>query len=233
MIDFLQNSWLALLLTAVIAYLLGSINSAILITRAFCKKDIRDFGSGNAGATNVLRSQGVLPAALTGAGDLLKSLLAVQIGSLLLCRLQLMPPADTTEAMWLMYNEENLKLVGAYLAGIFCILGHLYPLYFGFRGGKGVVAGFGLVLFLDWRIALVLLGVFVIVFLITRWVSLGSIIAAILLPICTYLSRTFFYKQEWETVWFCTVCVTVISLIVLVKHRSNIKRIAEGTENKL
>ena len=231
MISFLQNSWLAFLLAAVIAYLLGSVNFAILVTRHFSGKDIRAFGSGNAGATNVLRSQGKLPAALTFIGDLLKSMLSVFIGGTLLQKLQLAPTLAAAES--LMYNEENLWLVGAYLAGVLCIIGHIYPIFFGFRGGKGVMTTFGMTLLLDWKTALIMLGVFIIVVAITRMVSLGSILGGVVMPFATFLMRYVVDEQRWETAAFCAAVATLIAVIVIIKHRENIKRILNGTESKL
>ncbi len=230
MITFLQNSWLAMLLTAVIGYSLGSISFAIIVTRIFSGKDIRSFGSGNAGATNVLRSQGKLPALLTFVGDLAKSMLSVYLGGLLLRSLQLAPIADSA---MLSYDPENLALIGSYLAGLCCVLGHIYPLFFGFRGGKGVMTILGMTLILDWRTALIALSVFILVVLLSRMVSLGSIIAGISLPIVTYLMRTFVYRQQWPTVAFCVVAMAVITAIAIIKHRENIKRILAGTESKL
>ncbi len=229
---FLQNSWAAMLLAAVVAYLLGSISFAIIVTRCFTGNDIRSYGSGNAGATNVLRSQGKLPAILTFAGDLLKSVLSVFIGGWLLQNLQL-SPATATEAAFLMYDPENLRLIGCYLAGVCCIFGHLYPVFFGFRGGKGVMTTLGMTLFLDWKSALILLGLFVLVVLVTRMVSLGSCVAAILLPVMTCVMRALVYDQKWPTVAFCTAVAAVIAVIILVKHRENIKRILAGTESKI
>ncbi len=229
---FLQNSWLAMVLSAVVAYLLGSVSFAILVTRAFTGTDIRSYGSGNAGATNVLRSQGKLPALLTFIGDLLKSMISVYIGGWLLQHLQLMPAAFGTTDV-LMYNLENLRLIGSYLAGVFCIIGHLYPVFFGFRGGKGVMTTLGMTLLLDWKTALVLLTVFTIVVLTTRMVSLGSILAGVVMPFSTYVIRTFVDRQEWPTVAFCTTVTAVIAVIVLIKHRENIRRIFQGTESKI
>ena len=231
MISFLQNSWLALLLAAAVAYLLGSVNFAIIVTRRHSGKDIRSFGSGNAGATNVLRSQGKGPAALTFIGDLLKSMLSVFLGGTLLRELQLAPSLAAAES--LMYNEENLWLVGAYLAGVFCIIGHMYPLFFAFRGGKGVMTTFGMTLLLDWKTALIMLGVFIIVVAITRMVSLGSILGGVVMPFATFAMRYFVDGQQWETAAFCSAVAVLIAVIVIVKHRENIKRILNGTENKL
>ena len=226
--DFLANSWLAMLLTMAIAYLLGSLNSAIIVTRLTAKKDIRTYGSGNAGATNVLRSQGKIPALLTTLGDLLKSFIAVLIGGWLLGNLNLVYTGIESYRI----SPEETELVGRYLAGLFCILGHLFPLYFGFRGGKGVLTTLGMMLILDWRVALICLGFFIVVVLIWRMVSLGSIIAAALLPVFTYIFRAFVEKQSGSTVIFCTAMAVLIAAILIIKHIPNIKRICAGTESK-
>jgi glycerol-3-phosphate acyltransferase PlsY len=224
MIEFFQNSWLALLLTAVISYLLGSISSAILVTKAFSKQDIRDFGSGNAGATNVLRSQGKLPALLTTVGDLAKSMLSVFAGGWLLPNLQL---TQTDLPMF------DLQLVGCYIAGFFCFIGHLYPLYFGFRGGKGIMTALGMLLILDWRVAVILLAVFIVTLLLSRMVSLGSVLAAAILPVVTWLIRSYADGLEWRTVAFCVAVVTAMAVLAIWKHRTNIVRILHGTESKM
>ena len=227
--DFLADSWLAMLLTMVIAYLLGSLNSAIIVTRLTAKKDIRSFGSGNAGATNVLRSQGKLPALFTTLGDLLKSFIAVIIGGALLNSLHLTgmsPLFDMPDAV-------SHRLVGEYLAGLFCIIGHLFPVYFGFKGGKGVLTTLGMMLILDWRVALICLGFFIVVVLIWRMVSLGSVVAAAMLPVFTYIFRAFVEEQSGGTVIFCTAMAVLIAAILIVKHIPNLKRIAAGTESRL
>ncbi len=231
MVLFLENSWLALVLVAVTAYLLGSVNFAIVVTRFFSGKDIRSFGSGNAGATNVLRSQGLKPALITFFGDLAKSMVSVSLGGWFLQNIQL-SPASAAQTELLMYNAENLKLIGCYLAAVFCLLGHLYPLFFGFRGGKGVMTTLGMLLLLDWASALIMIAVFGILLLATRMVSVGSLAAAVLMPILTYLTRTYVYGQQWPTVAFCTAVAFVISVTVIIKHRGNIKRILNGTESK-
>ena len=232
MFAFLQNSWLAFFLAALVAYLLGSVNFAIIVTRAFSGKDIRSFGSGNAGATNVLRAQGKLPAALTFVGDLLKSMLSVYLGGVLLQNLQL-SPATAEQANLLMYDPQNLGLVGAYLAGVFCIIGHIYPVFFGFRGGKGVMTTLGMTLLLDWKTALILLVAFGLIVATTRMVSLGSITAGVVMPFATFAMRYYVDGQRWETAAFCTAVAVLIAVIVIIKHRENIKRILSGTESKL
>ena len=155
--------------TAVIAYLLGSINPAVIVTRVWTKgkKDIRDMGSGNAGFTNVLRSVGKVPAIITIVCDALKCVAAVLLGGLFFS-LMLSNHYGTQDSVL------NLQLVnlGKYIAGIFCILGHSFPLYFHFKGGKGVVSAAALMLTEDWRVFLMILGTFLILFLITRVLKL-------------------------------------------------------------
>ncbi|MDD2361542.1 MAG: glycerol-3-phosphate 1-O-acyltransferase PlsY [Oscillospiraceae bacterium] len=223
MIDFLLNCWPSLILTALTAYLLGSLNSAIIVTKLFSHSDIRDSGSGNAGATNVLRSQGKLPALFTTVGDLGKSIAAVFIGGFLVSEMNGG------------YIDGSMKfvLVGKYLAGLFCIIGHIYPLYFGFRGGKGVLTTLGMMIILDWRVALICLGVFIIIVLIFRMVSLGSISAVFVLPILTGIFSRLVDGNSAVTTLFCIVMTTFIALILILKHIPNIKRIINGTESKL
>ncbi len=225
MVDFLASNWLNLLLTMGIAYLLGSISFAIIVTKLFSHEDIRNTGSGNAGATNVLRSQGKLPALLTTLGDLGKSLASVLIGGWLMTR--------GLDGFRSYPNPESYRLIGQYLAGLFCIIGHLHPVFFGFRGGKGVLTTLGMMLILDWRVALISLGVFIVVVLFTRMVSLGSIVAAAVMAVLTYVFRMFVDRQQPQTVWFCTCMAVLIAGILIYKHRTNIGRILKGTESKL
>lgn len=228
--QFLSNYWLPLLVSAVIAYLLGSVNFAIIVTKCRSHADIRDFGSGNAGATNVLRSQGKTAAALTTLGDLGKSMLAVIIGGILI---------DTLN--WCALYEvaldgavvEPARIIGRYVAGSFCILGHLYPLYFGFRGGKGVMTTLGMMLILDWRVALISLSAFIVVVAIWRMVSLGSICAGIVLIITTYIFRAYVDQMPASVTNMCTTMAVLIVGLLIIKHIPNIKRILNGTESKI
>lgn len=222
---FIKECWWALVLTAIAAYLLGSISFAIIVTRLHSHTDIRDYGSGNAGATNVLRSQGLWPAIWTTVGDLAKSVASVLIG------------------YWLVHGALVLaggagavryELVGKFVAGLFCVLGHLYPLYFGFRGGKGVMTSFGMILILDWRAALCCLGVFLLVLLIGKMVSLGSVCAAISLPVFTLLFSYFVDGQRHAGVlWLCGIMTVLFAAILIIKHIPNLRRIANGTESRI
>lgn len=220
------------LITAVVAYLIGSLNPAILITKAFTGKDIRTMGSGNAGFTNVLRSVGTLPAVLTIISDLLKGVIAVMIGWGIFSMMPVYSEVDPFEYM----------KYGRYLAGMFVIIGHVFPLYFGFKGGKGVVTAAALLLVLDWRVFLLSISVFLIVFAITRIISLGSIIGVAMYPVFTCLFTYFFDflpkvgtpdELRFRYVLISTGCAIIISATVIIMHHENIKRLIRGEEKKI
>lgn len=215
-----------MLLIAVIAYLLGSINFAILVTRRVAKKDIRDMGSGNAGMTNVLRSQGKGPAVLTTLGDVGKSLLAGFFGGLVL-------KAAYAAVEPQLLTPHQAEIAGRYLAGLFCTLGHTFPVFFGFRGGKGVLVAFGMLLMVDWRIALLVLAVFVAVVAATRMVSLGSLCGAASAVLFTWLIDWLANGWDSGTVLACVLITAVVVAILFIMHRGNIQRILSGTERKL
>lgn len=214
---------------ALISYLLGSLNFAVIITKLFSKNDIRDMGSKNAGATNVLRTVGWKACVLTLAGDLLKVVVATSIARMFL----------SGE----MYS--GLRVLGTYWAGFFCVLGHLYPIYFRFKGGKGVMTSAGMILVIDYRIFFILIGIFTVLVLTTRYVSLASIISAALFPVATWflyvespaapfekLTRLlqFFYSNQRGAV---TLMAAGFAFIVIFKHHENIKRLINGTESKI
>lgn len=211
----------AILLTALLSYLLGSCNSAIIVGKLIQKKDIRDYGSHNAGLTNTLRCFGKGCAALTLIGDLGKGIVAVLLSKGLFHLLQVgfMPAMD-------------LQLVG-YIAGIFAILGHVFPLYYGFKGGKGVLVGVSVFLVIDWRVFCILIGIFIIVLILTKYVSLGSIIASACCPVVTFLMQHF--RAEPLPLWYQLVNTGMAALMagwVIFMHRSNIERLRSGTENR-
>ena len=229
MVTFSVNSWLAILLVMLSAYLLGSMNWAIILTRLFTGKDIRKVGSGNAGATNVLRSQGVVPAVLTLVGDIGKGVLAAFLGGFIMSSVQL-NPSDVPIPM---LTHASLVLLGRYLAGVFVVLGHLYPVFHGFRGGKGVAAAAGLIFVLDWRMALMCMGLFVLTVAVSRMVSLGSVLAVSYVPVLTFVLRRWADDMPMETAIFCTVLTAIVALCVIFKHGSNMRRIADGTERRI
>lgn len=206
---------LAYVISAVAAYLLGSISFSIIITKQFAGTDVRTHGSGNAGATNVLRTAGKLPALLTFAGDFLKCVAAVII----------------TLAVANAFNingeyRECLK----YTAGISCMLGHIFPAFFGFKGGKGVTTAAAIIVLLDWRVFLIAIVIFAVLVLITRYVSLGSVCAAASLPFSTIV---FQIADHQKHPLVNTLLVSCITLIIIVKHHENISRLINGTESKI
>ena len=221
--------WWVWLLTAVIAYLIGSVNPAVIVTKIWTKgkKDIRDMGSGNAGFTNVLRSVGKVPAIITIVCDALKCVAAVLIGGLLFTLIA----GDSSVA-------PQVINVGKYLAGIFCILGHSFPLYFHFKGGKGVVSAAALMLTEDWRVFLMILGTFLILFLITKIISVGSIAGAVLYGPYTFLA-TFLFDYQLGSGFYLsyvilsTAAALIIGIFVTIKHKENIGRILRGEEKKI
>ena len=210
-----KNILLACVLTAAGGYLLGSILFGVLISIVMYNDDVRNHGSGAAGMTNMLRTFGKKAAAMTATGDVLKGVLAVCIGRWLFHML----PADAGVSPYL----------GVYLAAIFAVLGHLYPLYFGFKGGKGVLVGAGAALATEPLVCAVLLAIFLIEVAVTRIVSLGSIIIAALYPVGT-LINLIARGANAATIVFSTVCCVIMAAMVIWLHRSNIERLKNGTE---
>ena len=211
----------ACLLTALGGYLLGSILFGVLISKVLYNDDVRSHGSGNAGMTNVLRTYGKLAAILTTLGDVGKSVAAVNLGRFIFDAL-----LSGTGASW---QNPLDPVCGAYLAAIFCMIGHSRPVFFGFKGGKGVLVGAGAALATEPLVCAVLLGIFLVEFAITRIVSLGSIIIAALSPVAT-LINLLAHGADAATVAFSTVCCAIMAAMVIWLHRSNIERLKNGTE---
>lgn len=210
-----MKSVLIAAVSAVQAYLLGSIDTGILVSKFLYHDDVRKYGSGAAGMTNMLRTFGKKAAALTAFGDVLKGVLAVCIGRWLFTQM----PESTTLSPYL----------AVYLAAIFAIIGHLKPLYFGFKGGKGVLVGAGAALATEPLVCAALLVIFLIEVAITRIVSLGSIIIAALYPVGT-LINLIACGANLPTIVFSTVCCAIMAAMVIWLHRSNIERLKNGTE---
>ena len=184
---------------AVCAYLLGSLSFAIIVSKLTLGKDIRNYGSGNAGLTNAYRTMGAKKTLLVLLGDIAKGAAAVSIGMVLAGPL------------------------GKLTAGICVILGHMFPLYFGFKGGKGVLVGAVMLAFFDWRVFGIAFLLFVLAVALTKWISLGSILGAISFPITTWA----FYHDP-----ILTAMAAGMAAAVIFMHRSNIGRILRGEENK-
>lgn len=210
--EFTPGLLLALGIAAVAGYLLGSVNFAIILCRLFYGTDIRTLGSGNAGMTNVLRNFGKKGAILTLAGDAGKGAAAVMLGRLLVL---LLAPQGT------------LLLYGAYVGGVCAVIGHTFPVFFNFKGGKGVAVSAGTILAIEPLILLVLLSLFLLIVLITGMVSLGSVLGISLYPVLTLLYSLFVTHKIPA---FSTICAFIIAALVIWLHRANIKRILSGTE---
>ena len=214
---------LSCVISAVIGYLMGSINSAILTVKLLKHEDIRNFGSGNAGLTNTLRCFGKGCALLTLIGDLSKGMIAVLLSQMF--------------GKMLSGAETDLYLLGC-IAGIFAMLGHMFPLYHGFKGGKGVLVSVSIFLILDWRVFLVLIGIFAIILIISKYVSLASVIATACCPFTTLGAQYFFndvHHQEFTLnqmlLHFGLLCI--MAGMIIFMHRSNIERLKNGTESKI
>ncbi|MCH5187353.1 MAG: glycerol-3-phosphate 1-O-acyltransferase PlsY [Oscillospiraceae bacterium] len=196
-----------LIVMLVMGYLIGSCNFAIIYSKLFKKDDIRRHGSGNAGSTNVLRTYGKGPAAAVFLLDLLKGVIAVLIARFF-------------------YRHTDIC---ACMAAFGAILGHNFPCYYDFKGGKGVATSFATLLVLDWRLALAAAGAFLIFVLITRYVSVGSAAGSIAAPTLAIVLRC---VNGSVSLALCVYSVCV-GLLCLLRHKENFKRLAKGTENKL
>ena len=202
---FPNRAPLPLLLTAsaVFAYFCGCFNGAVIVSKYILRDDVRNHGSGNAGLTNFYRTFGGPLTAVVILTDVLKAVIAVLLGS------------------WLLGFID--PLFGKYWAGLFCLLGHMFPCMFHFKGGKGILSGGTIAIMIDWRIALVVWGGFLILAVLTRYVSLGSLWAGASFPFIS---------------WYCYPNMIIVILafacggLVVWQHRANIKRLLSGTENK-
>lgn len=205
---------IALIIVAIIAYCIGSINFSIIISKRFAGFDVRQKGSGNAGTTNMLRSVGKGAAAITLVCDILKGVIAVLVAYLI----SLMAK-----------NTSGALLVQT--AGIAVIIGHTFPAFFEFKGGKGVATALGVLICINWKVGLLCLVFALIIIAVTRMVSAGSCTAAVLYPVLILfgVQKDFFIVKDSSYLIFSLI----LALIVIFNHRENIKRILEGKENKL
>ena len=210
--------YLALAFTVVFSYLFGSLNSAIIVCKLWKHKDIREYGSKNAGLTNVLRVFGKGPALATLIFDLIKGVAAV-----LICRIVVTDVMDVT-----FFGDS--KFIG-YLAGFIVMIGHIFPVFYGFHGGKGVLLAATTLLTIDPLTCALSVGVFILLVVITKYVSVGSIAAAISYPIFTFIVQSFIIKYP-DGVIPNTIVAALIGAVIVYMHKPNIQRLMNGTENK-
>ncbi|MDD6346240.1 MAG: glycerol-3-phosphate 1-O-acyltransferase PlsY [Oscillospiraceae bacterium] len=207
------------LIAGVISYLLGSCNFAIIIVRLLKGEDIRKFGSGNAGLTNTLRCFGKGCAVLTLIGDLSKGVVAVLL-SRWICSL-----------MNAGINGGDTHYIG-YVAGFFAIIGHIFPIYYGFKGGKGVLVGVSIFIVTDPPTFGILILIFIIVLSISKYVSLSSIISALSAPFVTFSVHCFIHHTDMKISLLYAVLSLLMASVIIYMHKSNIERLRNGTENR-
>ena len=201
------------ILMAVIAYAIGSVNFSIILSKKIAGFDVREKGSGNAGTTNMLRSVGKGAAALTLVLDILKGIVAILIAKYLI--------GNIVEGI-------NVAIL-VQIAGFFVVLGHTFPMFFGFKGGKGVATALGVLLMSNPLIGVICLVFALAVMVLTRMVSLGSIMAAVLFPVLTIFITENYIANGYNYIIFGIA----MAVLVIFNHRSNLKRIYNGTENRL
>ena len=207
----------AYIIVAIIAYLIGSVNFSILISKKMAGFDVREKGSGNAGTTNMLRSVGKKAAAITLICDILKGVVSIVIAIIV---------GNIVKNL-----DRELLLQ---IAGIAVVIGHTFPIFFGFKGGKGVATSLGVLLMSNWQIGLICLVFALVLMALTRMVSLGSCGAAVLFPVLTlFINQHYTVLTEGKSGRVYFLYSVILAIIVLYNHRSNIKRILNGTENKL
>ena len=205
------------IIMAIIAYLIGSVNFSVILSKKMAGFDVREKGSGNAGSTNMLRSVGKKAAAITLICDILKGVISISISIILGKMIQGV-------------NKELLVQI----AGIAVVIGHTFPIFFQFKGGKGVATSLGVLLMSNWQIGLICLVFALVLMVLTRIVSLGSCGAAVLFPVLTlFINENYTVLTAGKKGRTYLVYSIILAVIVLFNHRSNIKRILNGTENRL
>lgn len=202
---------------AIVAYLLGSVNFSVIISKKIAGFDVREKGSGNAGSTNVLRTVGKKAAVLTLICDILKGIVAILIGVII----------------GKIFKNIDRELI-TQIAGIAVVLGHTFPIFFKFKGGKGVATSLGVLLMSNWQIGLICLVFALVLMILTKMVSLGSCGAAVLFPVLTlFINENYTVLTDGKNGKVYFIYSIILAAIVLYNHRTNIKRMLDGTENKL
>ncbi len=202
----------AYIIIAIIAYAIGSVSFSVIFSKKIAGFDVREKGSGNAGSTNVLRTVGKKAAALTLVCDILKGIVAILIAVII----------------GNIVNDIDKALL-VQIASIAVVIGHTFPIFFGFKGGKGVATSLGVLLLINWQIGLICLVFALVIMALTRMVSAGSVLAAVLFPVLTLFVGHDYYIVAGNYFIFSVI----MALIVAFNHRTNISRILNGTENKL
>ena len=198
-----------ILLVAIIAYFCGCFNGAVIVSKYILRDDVRTHGSGNAGLTNFYRTFGGPLTLVVILTDVIKAIVAILVGVAIV--------------RYMVADTAMLLVLAKYWAGMFCLLGHMFPCMFHFKGGKGILSGGTIAIMMDWRLALVVCGGFIILAALTKWVSLGSIWAGASFPVATW----FVYQDL-----LIFLLGLIVGALVVWKHRGNLMRILKGTESK-
>ena len=201
----LESVAFLLFATAAAAYFLGCFNGAVIISKYILRDDVRSHGSGNAGLTNFYRTFGGPLTLAVILCDVLKAVIAVWLGT------------------WLLGQATGWLVMSKYWAGVFCLLGHMFPCMFHFKGGKGILSGGTIAIMIDWRVALVVWGGFLVLAVLTKYVSLGSLWAGVSVPFASW-----FVYHDWIILLLAIACGGLVTW----GHRANVKRLLNGTENK-
>ena len=201
--------WVPAILAAVAAYLFGCFNGAVIVSKYILRDDVRTHGSGNAGLTNFYRTFGGGLTFLVIVTDMLKAVFAVLVSVYI--------------ARTMIVDDAMVLILAKYWGGLFCMLGHMFPCMFHFKGGKGVLSGGTVAIMIDWRIALIVWGGFLILAVATKYVSLGSCYAGVSFPIATW----FVYQN-----WVLTLLGAMLGGLLVYMHRGNVARLLKGTESK-
>ena len=209
--------FMTILVTIIAAYLIGSINFAVIFGTAFTKKDVRELGSGNAGATNVLRNAGLIPGILTFVCDALKGFVATYMGKIVFEYVNGITATDITNAS-----------IGALVCGLACMVGHIFPFFFNFKGGKGVALSVGVFAVCSPLAITIGVAVFALVVFVSKYVSLGSILATI-----TVVVLSIIFCDKAAMLLPQIILILGMGAIVILKHYQNIKRLIDGTESKV
>lgn len=217
-----------LIVIAMVGYLIGSVNLSIILSKLMGKGDIREQGSGNAGTTNTLRVLGKGPAALVLIFDICKAVIAILLakGIFAISGVEMFTTPGDTATINVTYE------LGILLAALGAILGHNYPIYYGFKGGKGIATSLGALLMIEWQIGLVCLVFALVLMISSRMVSLGSICAAILYPVLVWIMGSAF-GTSFKARMIYTIFAVLVAALAIYRHRANITRLLNGTENKL
>jgi glycerol-3-phosphate acyltransferase PlsY len=213
-------TWFIFAAALICAYLLGSVNMAVIISKFIAHDDIRDHGSGNAGMTNMMRVMGFVPGLITFLFDAFKGATSCLLAKYLVF------PYLFEQTGYSLFRPEY----GGYYCAALCIIGHAFPVFFGFRGGKGVATTLGILLACQWQTGVVGLGVFLLVMALSGIVSLSSICAGISLPFLNYIFADNF---EPYAKLIQALLIAVISVMIIIMHRANIVRLIKGEEKKL